>query len=79
MGRDPDLQNYLWRQIRLGVLKRDGYRCYQCGEKANTVDHITPRRLGGTHHPSNLRACCARCNSLKGDRAPAVPMPSRVW
>jgi len=79
MHSDPGLKTKLWKRIRLVVLMRDGYRCYICGEHANTVDHIVPRIMGGTEHLSNLAACCAKHNSAKGDRAPAVPIPSRVW
>lgn len=79
MHSDPELKTTWWRRVRLVVLMRDRFTCYQCLGKANTVDHIVPRIMGGTHHPSNLRACCSKCNSAKGDRAPAVPIPSRVW
>ena len=33
-----------------------------------TVDHIVPRKRGGTDHESNLQLLCAHCNSVKGDR-----------
>lgn len=79
MGRDPEVQNRQWRAIRRAVLIRDAYTCYVCLGRANTVDHIIPRIAGGTHQLDNLRACCARHNSEKGNRAPAVPIPSRDW
>lgn len=79
MGRDPELQNRKWRQIRRAVLVRDAFTCYVCLGKANQVDHIIPRVMGGTHHMSNLRAVCAKHNVAKGDKAPPVPFPSRVW
>ena len=61
------------------MLERDRHTCYQCGAKATQVDHLVSRALGGSHHLNNLAAMCARCNQRKGDRAPAVPIPSRKW
>lgn len=44
--------------------------CESCGWKPPTikaldVDHILPRSMGGTHHPSNLRTLCPNCHRLK--------------
>ena len=33
-----------------------------------TVDHIVPRKRGGTGHRDNLQLLCGHCNSVKGDR-----------
>lgn len=55
-----------WKDQRLRVLKRDGYICAYCGLDANQVDHIIPRKDGGTHDLDNLVACCKSCNSKKG-------------
>lgn len=43
------------------------HMCYYCGGIANTLDHLHPLSLGGTNVRSNLVACCAPCNTLKGD------------
>jgi hypothetical protein len=40
--------------------------CYRCGGYANSVDHVVPVALGGTHALSNLRPACSRCNSSTG-------------
>ena len=32
-----------------------------------TVDHLVPRKKGGTNHKENLQLLCAACNSLKGE------------
>lgn len=32
---------------------------------ALVVDHITSRRNGGSHHPSNLQTLCDSCNAAK--------------
>lgn len=48
------------------MLQRDGYICAYCGQDATQVDHVIPRKAGGTHDLDNLVACCAPCNSKKG-------------
>ena len=51
------------------VFKNAKYRCQLCGASAEhvalTVDHIVPRKLGGTDDLSNLQALCHQCNSRK--------------
>jgi 5-methylcytosine-specific restriction endonuclease McrA len=79
MSKDPEIRSHQWKAIRRAILVRDNYTCYVCLGRANSVDHIVPRNMGGTNHFDNLRACCTRCNSGKGNRAPAVPITSRVW
>jgi ATP adenylyltransferase len=58
--------------VRYEVLKRAGFRCELCGvaadERSLEVDHILPRRHGGTDDPSNLQALCYKCNANKGAR-----------
>ena len=57
---------------RYEVLRRAGFRCDLCGisadERALEVDHIVPRRHGGTDDLSNLQALCYKCNANKGAR-----------
>jgi 5-methylcytosine-specific restriction endonuclease McrA len=52
------------------ILRRDNYTCQYCGEKLPylTIDHIVPRRLGGTHEWDNVVAACPSCNHRKGGR-----------
>lgn len=58
-----------WPTVRAWVLERDGHLCQICHQRpASDVDHIWPRRLGGTDHIDNLRAACGPCNKAKGDR-----------
>jgi 5-methylcytosine-specific restriction protein A len=46
-----------------------GYGRQEPHESADlTVDHIVPRKHGGTSEPSNLRVLCRACNSAKRDR-----------
>src|SRR4051812_40064094 len=57
---------------RYEVLRRAGFRCELCGtpadERALEVDHIIPRRHGGSDDHTNLQALCWRCNANKGAR-----------
>jgi 5-methylcytosine-specific restriction endonuclease McrA len=43
-----------------------------CGERATTVDHITPRAEGGTDDPSNLRALCRPHHAKVSGRYAAI-------
>ena len=57
-----------WRKTRERILRRDGYICQYCGQEADTVDHVIPRRLGGLDSDDNLVAACSKCNYSKGGR-----------
>jgi diadenosine tetraphosphate (Ap4A) HIT family hydrolase len=63
---------YVSGSVRYDVLKRAGGRCYLCGvsieERAIEIDHIMPRKHGGSDDPSNLQALCFKCNANKGAR-----------
>jgi 5-methylcytosine-specific restriction endonuclease McrA len=52
------------------IHRRDGYKCQYCGSRGGnlTLDHVTPRRLGGVHSWENLVTACAACNHKKGGR-----------
>lgn len=61
-----------WNDLRLSVLKRDGYKCLRCErthkqlrllEIELQVNHIIPRCRGGTDQPMNLMSECAECHS----------------
>ena len=53
------------------LAERDGYACANCGRKDNlTIDHVVPRRMGGTFSWQNLVCACHACNAKKGDRSP---------
>jgi hypothetical protein len=51
------------------VFARDGYRCRACdGTEDLRVDHVRPRRYGGSNKMDNLQTLCNPCNSSKGAR-----------
>ena len=63
---------HLSGSLRYEVLRRSGFRCNQCGisadKRALEVDHIMPRKHGGTDDLTNLQALCFKCNASKGAR-----------
>ncbi len=59
-----------WRKLRVRVLQEEPTcrMCRQVGRtrEADTVDHIQPKRDGGTDVRSNLQSLCRNChNSIK--------------
>ena len=76
-GRQDPRVSRDYKKVRLIVLARDGYVCYYCGQDADTVDHVISIKNGGNPvDPSNLLACCRRCNSAKGSRSQGVFLAS---
>jgi 5-methylcytosine-specific restriction endonuclease McrA len=55
-------------KIKPRILRRDNYCCFYCGQDADTVDHVIPRRLNGGDDEDNLVAACRKCNYSKGGR-----------
>jgi 5-methylcytosine-specific restriction endonuclease McrA len=66
-------------QIRADLHKSQRGKCAICrcdlGSDAH-VDHIMPRKLGGSNARSNLQLTCAPCNLSKGGRDPITHMQS---
>ena len=54
-----------------------GRKCFYCDKslpkpgtkagRATHMDHLVPQSKGGSDDLSNLRPCCKRCNTDKGD------------
>jgi len=41
-------------------------KCFYCGKRAYSIDHIVPVSNGGTNDDRNCVPCCGSCNSEKG-------------
>ena len=80
------------RLTKREILCRDEYTCQYCGTDNSylTIDHVIPRRLGGSHSWENLVAACPSCNHHKGGRtadqaqmrllrAPQEPSASAIY
>ncbi len=69
MVKRPRLQVSLTKRE---ILRRDDFTCQYCGRKTHilTIDHVTPRRLGGAHTWTNVVAACPTCNRRKGGKMP---------
>ena len=59
---------------RRNVFARDRNCCQYCGKKAPgnelSLDHVTPRSMGGGTTWDNLVCACTKCNARKGGRTP---------
>ena len=58
-----------WRKVRRLVLARD-LICLApgCTQAATDVDHVVPKRAGGTDDMDNLQGFCHACHSAKTAR-----------
>lgn len=65
------LTNYSPYATRWSVLRRDGFTCQYCGQKAPNVilhvDHVNPKSNGGEYSMENLVTACGACNVGKGE------------
>ena len=59
---------------RRNIYARDRNRCQYCGGRFPlpelSLDHVTPRSLGGKATWDNVVCCCVACNVRKGGRTP---------
>ena len=56
-----------WRKLRARTLRAEP-TCRTCGAPATTVDHITPKHLGGDDTPTNLQSLCDSCHASKTEQ-----------
>ena len=68
--KSPEPKGY--GQVRRSIRERDDYSCQVCGVRGERneavrlhVDHIVPRRWGGSHSPENLRTLCKNCHEAR--------------
>ena len=58
-----------YTSIRNQVLKRDGWRCQECGSANNLqVHHLKSRSRLGSHTMTNLITLCAPCHGKRHRR-----------
>ena len=54
---------------RCAILHRDGFACSYCKTvlpiKGAQLDHVKARKDGGSNKPTNLVACCGKCNNAR--------------
>ena len=66
-----------WRQVRLAVFRRDGYRCTACGRTGRLeCDHVDPDWCGDPYDMDNLQTLCRSChiaNTRAENRRPDTP------
>jgi hypothetical protein len=65
---------WLRKTTRKRLYLRDDHTCVYCARSIYshtdiilTIDHVTPRELGGDNKHSNLVTACKSCNSAKRD------------
>jgi RecQ family ATP-dependent DNA helicase len=56
-----------WRKIRESILRRDKFKCVECGDPCDRdeadIHHLLPRSVGGSDEPSNLITLCDGCHA----------------
>ncbi len=69
---DPFYKSAAWFKVRGQALRRDGYRCVNCGVSVRgkgmaRVDHILPRKKFPDQalHLPNVRVICIKCDNAR--------------
>jgi len=53
--------------FRFLLKKKNKDKCYYCGKKGNTIDHVVPKSRGGMTTPDNCVWSCGTCNENKAN------------
>ena len=75
----PILKTARWKALRLKALRRDEFKCVQCGARGRLeVDHIKPVRTDPelAFDLANLQSLCAACHTRKTRIECGHPPPS---
>ena len=72
-GREYQQGTLFGYEVREYLLEKWGRKCAYCGAEnvPLQVEHIVPKRRGGTDRVSNLTLACRDCNQAKGNRTAA--------
>ena len=65
----------LYERLRKQVLRRDGWRCQNCGTRSQLeIHHKDFRSQGGDDSDANLITLCVACHSLlhRGEEGPVL-------
>ena len=72
-----------WQALRAHVLRRDGWRCWVCGDRATVADHVVPMSVDASRalDEGNVRAACVACNTARSNRPYVATRyePRREW
>jgi 5-methylcytosine-specific restriction endonuclease McrA len=64
------LDPLLYKELRLQVLRRDGWRCQSCGVMSNLeVHHLKSRAQLGADSGPNLITLCTLCHAVAHRRS----------
>ena len=59
------------RSVKRKLAKLQDYRCWICGVRRSirtfTLDHVNPRRFGGSNDIANFKLACQECNLKRGN------------
>jgi len=69
---------WITKKRRHAIYTRDGFRCFWCGADLSDalprhrgLDHLWPRKRGGSHEDHNLVTSCTPCNSVRSNWKPS--------
>ena len=60
----PKIKFREWRQSIHKFTKKS---CIYCGKASESIDHVTPRSMGGSNSTENCVPACLSCNGDKSD------------
>jgi 5-methylcytosine-specific restriction endonuclease McrA len=61
--RRPRLDREGYRELRMRILERDGWRCQQCGRRDQLqIHHMIRRSQSGADCEENLIVLCSKCH-----------------
>ena len=65
-----------WQWLRCRLAEAQNHKCCWCGcdttdlrkkWNSSTIEHVTPKSVGGSDEPNNLAMSCNKCNNARGN------------